>query len=184
LICFRQWKSFHLKWTHESRFFHVVLWLYSLKDFYAALPNSKDIHYIVKLKMSNNFKSGNFLYVLASTLKYWVWVKCEWQALFLLSAGCVNVALHRNINSKSLLQCYFQIAIMDLVIRSPQLRTKVRRHFFHWCSVMILPTLKRVRLIRKSSCSYFLILQGAIQDEMGELALNNLCNLWRQIYGG
>ncbi|CAB3983587.1 Hypothetical predicted protein [Paramuricea clavata] len=90
----------------------------SSNDFFAALPNSKEIHYIMKLEISKNFKSG-----------------------------CVNVALHRNIDSESLLQCYFQIAIMDLVIRSPRLRTK-----------------------------------GATEDEMSELALNNLCHLWQQIY--
>ena len=43
-----------------------------------------------------------------------------------MCSGSVNVALHRDIDSKSLLQCYFQIALMDLVLRSPELQTKVK----------------------------------------------------------
>ncbi|XP_028415213.1 RUS1 family protein C16orf58 homolog isoform X1 [Dendronephthya gigantea] len=88
------------------------------RDFYAAFPNSKETQYIMKLYISNNFKSGH-----------------------------LNVALHRDITSENLLQCYFQIAIMDLVIRSPVLMTKIATH-----------------------------------DEMSAIALNNLCNLWQQIY--
>ncbi|XP_046840599.1 RUS family member 1-like isoform X2 [Xenia sp. Carnegie-2017] len=69
----------------------------SVHDYYATLQNSKTSLYLMKLDISRNFKSGS-----------------------------VNVVLHRNIDSRDLLQCYFQIAVMDLIIRTPELKETIK----------------------------------------------------------